>query len=123
LVEDTRLVREVLAESLAQADFDVDTAETVTEAMERLSAGHYVAIVADGVLPDLSPMDWLAAIRGAAPDTPLVLYSGTLAFEDLQQLARQWGVAALLEKPFAPAELVAAVRAAIGPAADGGSRT
>jgi DNA-binding response OmpR family regulator len=123
LVEDARLVREVLSESLTQADFHVDTAGTATEAMEWLSIRRYAAIVADGILPDLSPMDWLAAIRGAAPETPIVLYSGTVALEDLQQLARQWEVAAVLEKPFTPAELVVAVRVAIQPVPNGEGRT
>jgi DNA-binding response OmpR family regulator len=120
LVEDARLVREALSESLVAAGFAVDPASTAAEAVEWLSTRRYAAIVADCVLPDLSPSDWLAAIRGAAPATPVVLYSGALTLHDLQPLAHDWEVAAVLEKPFAPAALVAAVWAAIRPRADGG---
>jgi DNA-binding response OmpR family regulator len=76
----------------------VDTAQTATEAMELLAGRRYAAIVADCVLPDLPPLDWLAALRGAAPGMPLVVYSGPVVLDDLPHLARDWGVAAVLEK-------------------------
>ena len=105
LVEAARLVRDVLYDRLVDAGFDVDTARTSTEAVERLTDQRYAAIVTDCVLPNLAPIDWLGAIRGVAPDTPLVLYSGIVVPDDLQHLACDWGAAAVLEKPFAPAEL------------------
>jgi DNA-binding response OmpR family regulator len=122
LVEDARPVREALSESLTAAGFEVDTAETATRALEWLSTRRYAAIVADWVLPDLSPSDWLATIRGAAPTTPVVLYSGAIAPDDLQQFARSWKVAAVLTKPFPLAQLVATVWEAIHSRADGGRR-
>jgi DNA-binding response OmpR family regulator len=38
--------------------------------------------------------------------------------DELEGLAREWRVAAVLAKPFSPAQLVAAVRAAIEEAPD-----
>ena len=70
LVEDARLVHDVLYEALVAAGFEVDTAQTATEAIEWLSTRQYAVIIADCVLPDLTPLDWLAAIRGAAPEYP-----------------------------------------------------
>jgi DNA-binding response OmpR family regulator len=98
----------------------VDTAQTATEAVEKLATRRYAAIVTDCVLPDLAPLDWLAAVRRAAPDTSLVLYSGTIVVDELHGLARDWGAAAVLEKPFKPAQLVEAVRQAIATGAKGG---
>ena len=65
------------------------------------------------MLPDLPPLEWLAVARGAAPTTPLVIYSGAVHLDELKGLARDWRVAAVLAKPFLPAQLVAAVRGAI----------
>jgi DNA-binding response OmpR family regulator len=72
LIEDAAPVPEVLQESLERAGFTVDTARTATDAVSGLTAHRYAAIVADCMLPDLAPLDWLAAIRGAAPATPQV---------------------------------------------------
>jgi DNA-binding response OmpR family regulator len=113
LVEDDDAVRDILWESLEQADFAVDTAQTAAEGVEKLATRPYAAIATDCVLPDLTPLDWMVALRGAAPVTPLVLYSGTVTSDDLHLLGRDWAAAAVLEKPFKPTRLVAAVRAAI----------
>jgi DNA-binding response OmpR family regulator len=43
-----------------------------------------------------------------------VVYSGAVHLDELKGLAREWRVAAVLAKPFSPAELVAAVREAMG---------
>jgi DNA-binding response OmpR family regulator len=67
LVEDAAPVLDVLREALERAGFAVDTARTATETMGSLTARRYAAIVADCMLPDLTPLDWLAALRGAAP--------------------------------------------------------
>jgi DNA-binding response OmpR family regulator len=111
---------EVLREVLGRTGFEVDTAQTATEAAERLTARRYAAILSDCVLPDLPPLGWLAVARGAAPTTPLVVYSGAVHLDELKRLAREWRVAAVLAKPFSPAELVAAVRGAIATGANGG---
>jgi DNA-binding response OmpR family regulator len=118
LVEDTAPVLDVMRESLVDAGFDVDTAKTATEAVERLGERRYAAILSDCVLPDLPPLEWLAVARRVVPATPLVIYSGAVHLAELQELARAWRVAAVLAKPFSPAQLVAAVRGAI--AADEG---
>jgi DNA-binding NtrC family response regulator len=113
MVEDSEPVLDVLRESLEKAGFRVESARTAAEAIERLAGEPYAAIVADCVLPDLPPLDWLAAVRGAAPGTPLVVYSGTVSLELLRDQAASAGAAAVLEKPFAPARLVEAVRSAV----------
>jgi DNA-binding response OmpR family regulator len=118
LVEDTAPVLDVMRESLVDVGFDVDTAKTATEAVERLGERRYAAILSDCVLPDLPPLEWLAVARRVVPATPLVIYSGAVHLAELQELARAWRVAAVLAKPFSPAQLVAAVRGAI--AADEG---
>jgi DNA-binding response OmpR family regulator len=71
----------VLRDGLGHADFEVDTAATATEALDRLATRRYAVIVADCVLPGLPVLDWLAALRGAAPTTPLILCSGTIGEE------------------------------------------
>ncbi len=113
LVDDASPVLRVLRDTLAQAGFEVATAPTATEALELLNGRQYAVIAAESFLPDLSPLDWLAALRGAAPGTPLILYAASSRLEELRTHARGFGAVAMLEKPFSPAQLVEAVRAAL----------
>jgi DNA-binding response OmpR family regulator len=108
VVEDVEPLRDVLR----HAGFEVDTAATATEALDRLATLRYALIIADCVLPGLPVLDWLAALRGAAPTTPLVLCSGTIGDEPTRQAA-DFRAAGVLEKPFSVGQLLAAVRAAV----------
>jgi DNA-binding response OmpR family regulator len=85
--------------------------QVLQEGGERLAGRRYAAILSVCVLPDFPPLEWLAVARGAAP--PPVVYSGAVHLDELKELAREWRVAAVLAKPFSPAELVTAVRGAI----------
>src|SRR5262245_1156493 len=91
MVEDSGPVLEVLREALEKAGFHVESAGTAAEAIERLDGHRYAAIVADCVLPDLAPPDWLAALRSAARGIPLVVYSGTIGLRVLQEQAASAG--------------------------------
>jgi CheY-like chemotaxis protein len=68
-------------------------------------------VLADYQLPGTNGLDFLAALRGAYPDAPLILYSASMTPE-LAAQARDFGGAALLEKPVSPARLVEVVRTA-----------
>ncbi len=113
LVDDASPVLNVLRDTLALAGFEVATAPTATDALELLNNRQYAVIAAESFLPDLSALDWLAALRGAAPGTPLILYAGSSRLEELRTHARGFGAFAVLEKPFSPAQLVEAVRVAL----------
>jgi DNA-binding response OmpR family regulator len=113
LVEDHHPLLTVLCEVLERAGFETAGASTAAQAVDSLAGRRYAAIVADCSLPDLPALDWLTAVRGAAPTTPLVLLSGLVSLQDAQRLVVEFRAATLLKKPCAPDELVAAVRRAI----------
>jgi DNA-binding NarL/FixJ family response regulator len=57
-------------------------------------------------------LDLLAAIRGTAPGTALILYSGGMT-DELAAEARDFDVRVVLEKPVSAEQLVEAVRVAL----------
>ncbi len=120
MVEDAGPVLGVFRDALGRAGFEVETAGTAAEAVELLAGRRYAAIVADCFLPDLAPLDWLAAVRGVAPTSPFVVYSGSIRLEELRAHAADFRAVAVLEKPLAPARLVAAVQRAMGKQPDEG---
>jgi len=112
MVEDAGSVLAVMRGALERGGFEIETAGTAIEAIGLLATERYAVIVADCFLPDLRPLDWLAAVRSAAPATPLVVYSGSIRPEELRGLAADFHAVAVLEKPFSPARLVEAVQRA-----------
>lgn len=90
----------VLRDVLWRAGFEVESAETATEAINLLATRRYAVVLADCFLPDLPPLDWLAALRSVAPRTALIVYSGTIGPEELRGHAADFGAVAVLEKAF-----------------------
>ena len=108
VVEDEASDREVLVATLAEAGFEIETAATGAQAVLRGRARRFDAVCLDVVLPDMSGLDVLAALRreGASTGAVVVVVSvvadrgilGGVAVDDF------------LMKPLDAAELVAALR-------------
>ena len=76
MVEDAGPVLGVLRDALGRAGLEVESAQTATEGVELVSTRRYAVIGADCFLPELPPLDWLAALR-APHGAPLIVYSGS----------------------------------------------
>jgi DNA-binding NtrC family response regulator len=113
VVDDADAVAGAFSLILARAGFEVETVATATDALDLIAARRYAVILADCLLPDLPVLEWLTALRGAAPTTPLILYSGTILGDELQRQATEFRAVAVLEKPFSVARLVEVVRGVI----------
>jgi CheY-like chemotaxis protein len=106
VVDDTIVVREVIAEALERLGLQMQIAGSVGEARERLDASHAFAMV-DMNLPDGCGLD-------LAPQTidlkvPLIAMSGDP--DALEDALGTHGVVAVLAKPFG----VAALRRIVSP--------
>jgi|RhiMetdeSRZDD1v2_1073273.scaffolds.fasta_scaffold118378_3 DNA-binding NtrC family response regulator len=110
LVEDDPAVRSALVGALENAGFEVLGASDAAEALGLLAQHRVTVVVADYHLPGVVGLDLLAAIRGAAPGTSLILYSGGMT-DELAEEAREYGVRAVLEKPVSAERLIKAIRA------------
>jgi len=111
LIDDSRTVQATLARGLEEAGFEVLVAGDAIEALDVLAQRRVAVLPANYQLPGMTGLDLLATLRGAYPDAPLILYSASMTPE-LAAQARDFGVAALLEKPVSPARLVEVVRTA-----------
>jgi DNA-binding NtrC family response regulator len=111
LVEDDPAVRSALLGALEDAGFEAFGAADAAEALGVLGQYPVTVVVADYHLPGVAGLDLLAAIRGTAPSTSLILYSGGMT-DELAEEAREFGVRAVLEKPVSAERLIAAIRSA-----------
>jgi DNA-binding response OmpR family regulator len=111
VVEDDPRTLDVFCEALRRAGFEVESAVSVAAAIDALRRAPIHLIVSNLGLPDASPVDVLAALRAAAPNSPIVVCSGFVT-DEVKAHAVDFGVAAVLEKPVTLRRLVETVEAA-----------
>ena len=110
--EDTRLVREMLAEG-GVARFSLEVSDRLAGGMRRLSEGDIDVVLVDLGLPDSHGVDTVALLRAHAPEVPIVVLTGT-ADETIGVQALSAGAQEYLLKEHASgAGLVRALRYAI----------
>ena len=109
LVEDDHNVRVLLEHVLIDGGYEVDSTATAAEARSLLESVTYDLLLADGRLPDGTGMA-LADLAQANGIKALIItgYAFQLASEEL-------GRYEFLMKPVRPAELLQAIKRALGP--------
>jgi excisionase family DNA binding protein len=113
VVDDEASIRDLLAKTLALAEYDVDTAPDGRSAIERLRLYPYDLLIADLKMPGV---DGLAVIREAKrlnADLPVIIITG-YSTESAAIEAVNLGVAGYLTKPFRVPQVLAAAAKAIG---------
>jgi signal transduction histidine kinase len=73
---DKKLVRLVLMKAAGLIKFNVDTAKTITEALEKLVKNGFDIILLDLNLPDSRGIETVQKIFGVAPGVPIVVLTG-----------------------------------------------
>ena len=103
VVEDEPEVADVERNILALEGFAVDIARDGTEALERLAATRYHAIVLDAQLPGLDGYQVAARVRTLPlnRNTPIVMVTASQA-PDARQRGFDLGIVGFVSKPFQP---------------------
>jgi excisionase family DNA binding protein len=113
VVDDEASIRDLLAKTLALADYDVDVAPDGRSALDRMRIYSYDLLIADLKMPG---MDGLAVIREAKrykADLPVIIITG-FSSESSAIEAVNLGVAGYLTKPFRVPQVLAAAAKALG---------
>ncbi|MCA9565059.1 MAG: response regulator, partial [Myxococcales bacterium] len=111
VVEDDLAIAEASARILDTQNFDVVIVGTLSEARTELETNGFDVVTLDLGLPDGSGLELLSDLRDQNADIPVVMMTGSLSAESAATAFRQ-RVSDYLPKPFAPQELIKAVRGA-----------
>lgn len=122
LVEDEPVVMAVIERMLVAAGHRVTTASDGVEALERVATEQVDLVLSDLTMPRMGGRELAARLRERAPSVKVVLASGYSdhAVDDLNEQIP------VLQKPFTPVQLAAALRDALQPSprsADGAKVT
>src|SRR5437762_3319170 len=113
VVDDEASIRDLLAKTLALAEYDVYVAPDGRSALERMRLYPYDLLIADLKMPG---MDGLTVIREAKrykADLPVIIITG-FSTESSAIEAVNLGVAGYLTKPFRVPQVLAAAAKALG---------
>jgi two-component system response regulator MprA len=110
VVDDDQRLLNMLARTLTYEGFDVLTAVDGQAALAVLRGRPVALIVLDWLLPGLDGLSLVEALRAVQDDTPILMLTARDAIEDRVR-ALDGGADDYLVKPFAPAELLARIRA------------
>jgi excisionase family DNA binding protein len=113
VVDDEATIRDLLAKTLALAEYDVDVSSDGRSALERMRMYQYDLLIADLKMPG---MDGLTVIREAKrykSDLPVIVITG-FSTEASAIEALNLGVSGYLTKPFRVSQVLAAAAKALG---------
>jgi two-component system OmpR family response regulator len=109
VVEDDADIRSLNTESLTESGYCVDAAENGAAAWQALNAKHYDLLITDNHMPVVTGLELIKKLRAEEMTLPVILMSGTLPTEELEQ--HPWlQIQATLLKPYTLAELFKTVK-------------
>jgi CheY-like chemotaxis protein len=117
VVEDDADIRSLNTESLTESGYHVDAAENGAAAWQALNAKRYDLLITDNHMPVVTGLELIKKLRAEEMTLPVILMSGTLPEEELEQ--HPWlQIQATLLKPYTLAELFKTVKEVLGATRD-----
>lgn len=113
VVDDEASIRDLLAKTLALADYEVDTAGDASAALGRVRASEYDLLIADLRMPGMDGLALIRQVKRLRSELPVIIITG-FSTESSAIEAVNLGVAGYLRKPFRVPEVLAAAAKAIG---------
>jgi DNA-binding NtrC family response regulator len=112
VVDDEKLIRFTLRESLAEEGYVVHEASDVQEAKELFSRHRIDCSILDHKLPDGDGFELLEIFKEQAPDVPVILMTAYSTIQKAVEAMRR-GAFTYVNKPFETDEMVLSVRTAL----------
>ncbi len=99
IVDDEQHIRDILAETLRDSGYAVETAANGEEAVNRLRTGSYNLILLDMRMPIRSGLDVLKLLKRSKGAPPVLVVTGLASSEEMEEALRL-GAAKCIRKPF-----------------------
>jgi excisionase family DNA binding protein len=113
VADDEATIRDLLAKTLALAEYDVDLAPDGRTALERLRIASYDLLITDLKMPGVDGLSVIREARRLKPDIPVIIITG-FSSEASAIEAVNLGVCGYLTKPFRIPRVLAAAAKALG---------
>ncbi|MDD2423600.1 MAG: response regulator [Candidatus Cloacimonetes bacterium] len=114
LVDDDRLLREVIGEYLVLNGYHVDMAEDATHALTKFKPGSYGLALIDVVLPGMNGLELMQELRAQDSELFCLIMTGYHTIDSAYKSMVE-GASDYIIKPFQLSELLSAVKRHLGP--------
>ena len=112
VIDDEAVVSEVIAAMLANSGYEVVSAETAAEALDLFADESIRLVITDILMPHVSGLELLEAMRARRPNVPIVLVTGAATHDNMSEALTR-GADGFIVKPFTQAELEQALAKAL----------
>lgn len=113
LVEDERMLAEILADTLTNRGMEITLAHDGEEGLRKAREAEYDVIVSDIMMPRMDGYTMVEQLRKAGITTPVMFLTARSTTEDVVH-GFELGAADYLKKPFALDELIVRIRSLVG---------
>jgi DNA-binding NtrC family response regulator len=113
VVDDDNAVCRIVQRMLSDQHYQVQTSQSVADAILAIEQKSFDAYVIDYKLPDGSGLDVAERIRSKGSEAPIILMSGYDA-SSVTSRAKKFSISDFLQKPFSRETICNAVKKAIG---------
>lgn len=113
VVDDEQAVRDLVAKTLAMAEYDVETVADGPTAIERLRTNEYDLLITDLKMPGMDGLSVIREARRQSAELPIIIITG-FSTEASAIEAINLGVSGYLTKPFRLPRVLAATARALG---------
>lgn len=113
IVEDEKMLAEILSDTLSDRNFDVRLAYDGIHALETIKKEPFDVIVSDVMMPNLDGYSLAKKLRNEGCNTPILFLTALSATEDVVK-GFETGGNDFLKKPFAIDELIVRIKALAG---------
>ncbi len=112
IIDDERLLNDMLQECLRAADYEVDGAYDGVEGIGMLRYKKYHLILLDVRMPRKDGLEVLAFVNNEYPDIPVIIVTGLATMQEIKDTVKM-GAYACLKKPFVLDRVLATVKRAL----------
>ena len=99
IIDDERMLREMMCIMLASNGCTVTACKDGKEGIQHFRSGNYDVILTDLKMPEMSGFEVAEAVRGLDPNVPIALVTGGAA--DISGMeVKRFGIDMMLAKPF-----------------------
>lgn len=113
LVDDEANVLRALQRTLADEDYELETALSGQDGLKLLDKEHFTVIVSDQRMPVMTGVEFLKRVKGLSPNTIRIILSGYVEVNSILDAINEGEVFRFVHKPWNDEELKTVIRQSI----------
>lgn len=118
LIEDDKMIREILERILKKIGHTVTVATNGREGLKAFDSAQFDLVITDIIMPEVEGIEVVRAVKERSPETKIIAMSGggRVGNTDFLKIAKSLGADAILYKPVTKSQFMEALDSCLSPA-------